>query len=52
MYDGKLNTMGIRIRQRLAHNGDLPMGELCMELAGRAVAVHRSNVCRLIHRLG
>ncbi|MGH0241451.1 IS630 family transposase [Sinorhizobium meliloti] len=30
----------------------MTLDELCVELAGRAVIVHRSNVGRLLHRLG
>ncbi|MEO5757152.1 MAG: winged helix-turn-helix domain-containing protein, partial [Mesorhizobium sp.] len=33
-------------------NGDLTLDELCVELEGRGVTVHRSNVSRLLHRLG
>ena len=40
------------IRERLAQNGELTLDELCIELEGRGVAVHRSNVGRLLHRLG
>jgi transposase len=36
----------------LDKNGDLTLDELCVELAGRGVSVHRSNVGRLLHRLG
>jgi transposase len=38
--------------QRMAENGDLTLDELCVELDGRGVTVHRSNVARLLHRLG
>jgi transposase len=40
------------VRQRLEENGDLTLDELCVELAGRGVTVHRSNVGRLLDRLG
>lgn len=49
---GKLNTHGAWVRERLAENGELTLDELCVELAGRGVIVHRSNVGRLLHRLG
>jgi transposase len=49
---GKLNAHGDWARERLAENGDLTLDELCVELAGRGVVVHRSNVGRLLHRLG
>ncbi|WP_240545107.1 hypothetical protein [Sinorhizobium fredii] len=48
---GKLNAHGEWVRERLAQNGDLTLDELCLELAGRGVIVHRSNVGRLLHRL-
>lgn len=49
---GKLNAHGDWVRERLAENGDLTLDELCVELAERGVVVHRSNVGRLLHRLG
>ena len=49
---GKLNAHGDWVRERLAENGELTLDELCVELAGRGVIVHRSNVGRLLHRLG
>lgn len=49
---GKLNAHGDWVRVRLAENGDLTLDELCLELAERGVVVHRSNVGRLLHRLG
>ncbi len=49
---GKLNAHGDWVRARLAENGELTLDELCVELAGRGVIVHRSNVGRLLHRLG
>ncbi|WP_244574587.1 winged helix-turn-helix domain-containing protein [Cohaesibacter sp. ES.047] len=36
----------------MSENGDLKLDELCLELAERGVHVHRSNVGRLLHRLG
>ena len=49
---GKLAPHAEFIRERLAQNGELTLDELCVELEGRGVAVHRSNVSRLLHRLG
>ena len=49
---GKLNAHGDWVRERLAENGDLTLDELCAEFAERGVVVHRSNVGRLLHRLG
>jgi transposase len=49
---GKLSTHGDWVRKRLAENGELTVDELCVELAGRGVIVHRSTVGRLLHRLG
>lgn len=45
---GKLNA---RMRERLAENGELTPDGLCVELAGRGVLVHRSNVGRFLHRV-
>jgi transposase len=49
---GKLAPHAAFLRARLAQNGELTLDELCKELEGRGVAVHRSNVSRLLHRLG
>lgn len=49
---GKLAEHAGFVRQRLAEHGDLTLDELCVELEGRGVTVHRSNVSRLLHRLG
>lgn len=49
---GKLAGHAEFVRQRIEENGDLTLDELCVELAGRGVSVHRSNVGRLLHRLG
>lgn len=49
---GKLNAHGEWVRRRLDEDGDLTLDELCVELAGRGVSAHRSNVGRLLHRLG
>lgn len=49
---GKLGAHGEFVRQRLAEVGELTLDELCVELETRGVSVHRSNVSRLLHRLG
>lgn len=49
---GKLSDHTEYVRRRIGENGDLTLDELCVELAGRGVSVHRSNVGRLLHRLG
>jgi transposase len=40
------------LRQRMAQVGELTLDELCVELDGRGVSIHRSNVGRLLYRLG
>lgn len=49
---GKLEAHAEFVRRRMAENGELTLDALCVELAGRGLSVHRSNVCRLLHRLG
>jgi transposase len=49
---GKLASQVDFVRRRIAENGDLTLDELCVELEGRGVSVHRSNVGRLLDRLG
>jgi transposase len=49
---GKLAPHTGFVRQRLAEAGELTLDELCVELEERGVSVHRSNVGRLLHRLG
>jgi len=49
---GKLQAQSDWICQRIKENGDLTLDELCVELAQRNVHVHRSSVCRLLHRIG
>ena len=49
---GKLSEHGEWVRQRVGENGDLTLDELCVELAGRGVIVHRSSVGRWLARLG
>src|SRR5688572_30155631 len=43
---GKLAAHADFVRARLDENGDLTLDELCVELEGRGVSVHRSNVGR------
>ena len=49
---GKLEAHAGFVRSRLEESGELTLDELCVELAGRGVKVHRSNVGRLLRRLG
>lgn len=49
---GKLAPHAAFVRQRMAEAGDLTLDELRVELEGRGVSVHRSNVGRLLDRLG
>ncbi|MGB3834916.1 MAG: transposase [Mesorhizobium sp.] len=49
---GKLAPHAGFVRERMVAAGDLTLDELCVELEGRGVIVHRSNVGRLLHRLG
>jgi transposase len=49
---GKLAPHTAFVGQRMAEAGELTLDELCVELEGRGVIVHRSNVGRLLHRLG
>lgn len=49
---GKLAPHAAFVGGRLAEAGELTLDELCVELEGRGVIVHRSNVGRLLHRLG
>jgi transposase len=48
---GKRSAHHRWIRERLRQNGELTLDELCVELYGKGVTVHRSNVGRLLHRL-
>lgn len=50
--NGKLKDHADWLRRRMADNGDLTLDELCAELANLGVTIHRSNVGRLLHRLG
>jgi transposase len=49
---GKLAAQAAWVRRRMDEDGDLTLDELCVELEGRGVRVHRSSVGRLLHRLG
>jgi len=49
---GKLAPHAPFVRERMAQTGELTLDELCVELEGRGVIVHRSNIARLLHRLG
>lgn len=49
---GKLGAHADFVRQRVAEAGELTLDELRVELEGRGVSIHRSNVGRLLHRLG
>ena len=49
---GKLAAHAGFVRARLDENGDPTLDELYAELEGRGVSVHRSNVGRLLDRLG
>lgn len=49
---GKLADHADFVRRRMSEHGDLTLDELCVELEGRGVSVHRSSVARLLHRLG
>jgi transposase len=49
---GKLTEHSEWVRDRMAQNGELTLDELCVELAGRGVTVHRATVGRFLKRLG
>ena len=49
---GKLQDYHDWVRCLIAENGDLTLDELCIELEGRGVSIHRSSAGRLLHRLG
>lgn len=49
---GKLADHAGFVRGRLDENGELTLDELCVVLEERGVKVHRSNVGRLLGRLG
>jgi transposase len=47
-----LAAHGKWIAERVADNGEVTLDELCVELAGRGVLVHRATVGRFLNRLG
>jgi transposase len=49
---GKLTAHGQWLSARLAQNGEPTLDELCLELAGRGVTVHRATVGRFLTQLG
>ncbi|MDQ6437672.1 winged helix-turn-helix domain-containing protein [Mesorhizobium sp. LHD-90] len=49
---GKLADHAAFVGRRMNETGELTLDELCVELEGRGVTVHRSSVARLLHRLG
>ena len=49
---GKLIAHSSWIAARVADNGDVTLDELCVELAGRGVVVHRATIGRFLQRLG
>jgi transposase len=49
---GKLIAHTSWIAARVADNGDVTLDELCVELAGRGVMVHRATIGRFLQRLG
>lgn len=49
---GKLAAHADFVRTRVEENGEVTLDELCVALEGRGVRVHRSNVGRLLRRLG
>ncbi|MFA1676367.1 IS630 family transposase [Rhizobium mongolense] len=49
---GKLTAHSEWIAARVAGNGDVTLDELCVELAGRGVMVHRATIGRFLQRLG
>jgi transposase len=49
---GKLGGHADFVRGLVEENGEVTLDELCVALEGRGVTIHRSNVGRLLHRLG
>lgn len=49
---GKLSPHADFVRERVQENGEVTLDELCVALGGLGVSIHRSNVSRLLHRLG
>lgn len=48
---GKLSAHHGWVGERLARNRELTLDEICVELSGREIIVHRSSVGRLLHWL-
>lgn len=48
----KLAAHGVWISERVSAHGEVTLDELCLELAGRGVDVHRATVARVLHGLG
>lgn len=48
----KLSAHGAWISARVSGHDEVTLDELCLELAGRGVNVHRATVGRFLHRLG
>jgi transposase len=48
----KLSAHEDWIRERVEAHGEVTLDELCVELAGRGIEVHRATVGRFLHRLG
>ena len=48
----KLAAHGVWISERVSGHGEVTLDELCRELAGRGVDVHRATVARFLHGLG
>jgi transposase len=48
----KLAAHGVWISERVSGHGEVTLDELCRELAGRGVDVHRATVARVLHGLG
>ena len=48
----KLAAHGVWISERVSAHGEVTLEELCLELAGRGVDVHRATVARVLHGLG
>jgi transposase len=48
----KLSSHEGWIIERVSGHGEVTLDELCLELAGRGIDVHRSTVGRFLHRLG
>lgn len=49
---GKLSSHHHWLKERMLGDGEPTLDELCVELAGRGVTVHRSSVGRLLNQFG